>query len=161
MRAAHWLTVLFLVTSCRRPSPANGLNAPPASSSRELPNLPGFISAAEEVGPDYVRRNYTRGQESATVTLARFPMSTAQDWLRMSAADFPQATLAIAPAEGNGFYQCAQDDPSRCNLLVQLRCGLHLEIRGQGTTRRQDADEILRGLGLAKMVKACGAMAMH
>jgi hypothetical protein len=70
-----------------------------------------------------------------------------EDWLRMRTTDFLQADLAVGPAEDSGFHQCAVHEPSRCNLLLQLRCGLHIGIRGQGIARREDADAILRGLG--------------
>jgi hypothetical protein len=144
------------VLGCREhgPEPART-----ATSASVLPDIPGFAAKSEESGPTYSRRAYTRGSESTTVTLARFPLSEAQyeEWLRMSRADFPQAVLDLSPADGNGFYQCATDDASRCNLLVQLRCGLHLEIRGAGVARRADADAILAGLALPRLAGSCGS----
>jgi hypothetical protein len=77
-----------------------------------------------------------------------------QEWLRAS-ADFPQADLGIEPSQGNGFYQCASEDPSRCNLLVQLRCGIHLELRGPTVARRRDADALAQGLSMPSLVRAC------
>jgi hypothetical protein len=141
--------------SCRE----RGLqSAPKESSPSALPDIPGFVAGNEESGPMYSRRAYARAADRTTVTLARFPMSQAQyeEWLRMSRADFPQAELSMSPAEGNGFYQCAAYDASRCNLLVQLRCGLHLEIRGSGFAGRGDLDAILAGLDLPRLARSCG-----
>jgi hypothetical protein len=123
-----------------------------------LPDIPGFAGGARETGPAYSRRTYTRGSDSTTVTFGRFPMTGPQyeEWLRMSRADFPQADLAVSAAQGNGFCQCSAEDPSRCNLLVQLRCGLHIEIRGAGVARRADADALLRGLDLPRLARSCG-----
>jgi hypothetical protein len=149
MRTACPITFALTMLSCHAANP----HAPPEPPPRVLPDVPGFTGGPEERGPAYVRRTYAHGPENTTVTLARFPMSDRQyeDWLRMSTADYPQAPLEVGPGEGNGFYQCAPDDPSRCNLLVQLRCGVHLEIRGQGVARRADADAVLRGLGLGSL----------
>ncbi len=156
-RAACLLVSALSLPSCHSAVPRPTARAAAASSSRVLPDIPGFDGGAEEQGPGYIRRSYVREAESTTVTLARLPMPAEQyeDWLRMSTTDFPQAEIPGGPAEGNGFYQCATGEPSRCNLLVQLRCGLHLEIRGQGIARRADADTILRGLGLPALAKTC------
>jgi hypothetical protein len=124
-----------------------------------LPDIVGFVAAPEAGSLAYRRRSYSRDGETTTVTLARFAMTAEQyqDWQRLSLADFPQARLDIDGSEGNGFYQCAPAEPDRCNLLVQLRCGLHLEIRGQGAARRKDADQLARGLELRRMAAACRA----
>jgi len=56
------------------------------------------------------------------------------------------------PAEaGNGFYQCAPDRADRCDLLIQLRSGVHLELRGNRDATRANVDAIARGLSLARM----------
>jgi hypothetical protein len=148
-----YLAVLS-VLCCRDGSPR------PVSAERPstvLPDIPGFAAGAEETGPAYSRRTYARGSDSTTVTLARFPMSAQayEDWLRMSRADFPQAALTLESAEGNGFYQCSAEDSARCNLLAQLRCGLHVEIRGPGVALRADADAIARGLDLRRLARSC------
>jgi hypothetical protein len=150
------LVVLILAAAACRPSrPAVGASAD--GSGNALPAIAGFVAGPETSGASYQRRSYARDGETTTVTLARFPMSAEQyqGWLRMSTADFPQARLDLDGSEGNGFYQCAEGDPSRCNLLVQLRCGLHLEIRGQGTARRRDSDDVLRALDLPTLAKRC------
>ncbi len=157
MRAACLLFGALSLFSCRAAGPQPTARVATATSSHVLPDVPGFDGGPEEHGTRYWRRTYARAAETTTVTLARFSMSDEQyqGWLRMSKADFPQADLPVGPTDGNGFYQCAANDPSRCNLLVQLRCGLHLEIRGQGIARREDADAILRGLGLPALGENC------
>ena len=161
LRAALLFAGAFGVLSCR--AAATTARAMPSSSSPVLPDIPGFASGPEERSGGYFRRSYARQAETTAVTLAHFPMSAEQyqDWLRMSTADFPQADLALGSNDGNGFYQCAADDPSRCNLLLQLRCGLHIEIRGQGIARRADADAILRGLALPALAASCRADAVE
>ena len=97
-----------------------------------------------------IRRAYTRGGTRIDVTLARYPMSAgAYDrWVEASVAGFPQATLSLPAEEANGFYQCTTGERPSCDLLVQLRAGVHLEIRGAGTSTRDDVDLIARGLDL-------------
>jgi hypothetical protein len=156
VRNAYLGLAALSVLCCREgsPRPPVSTNSPP----KVLPDIPGFTGGAEAAGPTYSRRTYTRGSDSTTVTFGRFPMTRQQyeEWLRMSRADFPQADLGVGAAQGNGFYQCSAEDPSRCNLLVQLRCGLHIEIRGAGVARRADADALLRGLDLPRLARSCG-----
>ncbi len=149
IRTACLFLCALSALACRAASPSQAARVEAATSSHVLPDIPGFSGGPEERGAGFFRRSYARKAEATTVTLARFPMSAEQyqGWLRMSTAGFPQADLATGSNDGNGFYQCAADDSSRCNLLLQLRCGLHVEIRGQGIARRADADDILRGLG--------------
>ena len=57
--------------------------------------------------------------------------------------------LNPTPAEdANGFYQCTEPPAPSCDLLIQLRSGVHVEIRGSGTTSRADVDAIARALPL-------------
>jgi hypothetical protein len=161
MRNAYLGLTALTVLCCRA-----GAQPPPATPSTEipqgvLPDIPGFMGGAEETAPAFSRRTYTRGTERTTVTRGRLPMTGLQyeEWLRMSRTGFAQAVLPVGPAEGNGFYQCSAEDPARCNLLVQLRCGLHFEIRGAGGTgvaRRVDADAILHALALPTLASSCG-----
>jgi hypothetical protein len=97
-----------------------------------------------------VRRTYTRGGARVTVTLARYAMSSDQydEWVRTSVAGYAQAALDVPPGSGNGFYQCAEQAPSKCDLLIQLRAGAHLEVRGDGAATRADVDAVARGLPL-------------
>jgi hypothetical protein len=143
----------LLFGSCRHE--AARTDAPAAA--RALPDIAGFVAGEEAKSGSFVRRSYARDGERTTVTLARFSMGAAgyDEWVRMSTTDFPQASLDIGSARGNGFYQCAADDASRCNLLIQLRCGIHIEIRGESLAKRADADAIARGLDLRRMDDAC------
>jgi hypothetical protein len=141
------LLVVASLTSCRRLSP-------PAAAVFDLPDaIPGFVAGAREPGDGYVRRTYAAGATRITVTLARHTMDDAawDGWVRMSTAGFPQADLGLPADLGNGFYQCDERAPDRCDLLIQLRAGVHIEIRGGGTSTRRDADAIRRGLPLADL----------
>ena len=118
-----------------------------------MPDVIGFAAGATSRTAGYVRRTYTRGSARIDVTLARMPMS-ADDyagWVKMSTASFPQAALDLPAADANGFYQCSDGPPPSCDLLIQLRAGLHLEVRGNGTSSRGDVDALARGLPLATL----------
>jgi hypothetical protein len=99
------------------------------------------------------QRTYATRDARITVTLARFPMTAEQydDWVRTSVAGYPQAALDVPAGAGNGFYQCTGDPRPSCDLLIQLRAGVHVEIRGNGTSSRADVDAIARGLRLRAM----------
>lgn len=151
MRRSGLLLLLAVasLTSCRK-SPA------PAAAIFDLPDaIPGFVAGAREPGDGYVRRTYAAGATRITVTLARHPMDDAawEGWVRMSTAGFPQADLGLPAAAGNGFYQCDDRAPDRCDLLIQLRSGVHIEIRGGGTSTRSDVDAIRRGLPVAALAR--------
>ena len=135
--------------ACRRPpAPAP---TPAGTADDPLPARIGDFVGGPLVRDDAAtRRAYARGATRIEVTLARFPMTAAQyrDWVRTSTDGYPQAALGLPAGDANGFYQCRPDDPQRCDLLVQLRAGVHVEIRGGGTSSRADVDAIARGLPL-------------
>ena len=113
--------------------------------------IPPFTASALVRDPAFVRRTYQRGTARISVTLARYPMAPSQydDWVEMSTAGYPQAALGIPSDSGNGFYQCAAEGRPPCSLLIQLRAGIHIEIRGDGAgATRDDVDRIARGLPL-------------
>jgi hypothetical protein len=125
--------------------------APRASSNAlALSDVAGFVAGPEVPGPTYVRRQYSRGRARIEVTLARMPMSPEAyaEWVRMSTASFPQAALDLPAADANGFYQCSDGANPSCDLLIQLRAGFHVEIRGGGTSTRDDVDALARALPL-------------
>jgi hypothetical protein len=78
-----------------------------------------------------------------------------REWVRMSSESYPQAALDVDGSDGNGFYQCREDNPDRCDLLIQLRCGLHVEIRGVGTALKAHADLLAKFLDLRRRVLDC------
>jgi hypothetical protein len=136
-----------------KPAPPASTPAPAGSSPLGLPDVTGFAAGATSRTAGYVRRTYTRGSARLDVTLARMPMS-ADDyagWVKMSTASFPQAALELPADDANGFYQCSDGPPPSCDLLIQLRAGLHLEVRGSGTSSRGDVDALARGLPLAAL----------
>ena len=161
-RLATAALLLALVgAGCRRPTasppvlsaPAPTLaSAPAADSSLALPDVSGFAAGASSRGAGYVRRTYTRGGARIDVTLARMPMSADDyaNWVKMSAS-FPQAALELPATDANGFYQSSDGPPPSCDLLIQLRVGLHIEVRGGGTSSRRDVDALARGLSLATL----------
>ena len=143
------LIAVASLTSCRK-SPA------PDAVAFDLPDaIPGFVAGAREPGDGYLRRTYSAGATRITVTLARHPMDDAawDGWVRMSTAGFPQADLGVPADGGNGFYQCDDRAPDRCDLLIQLRSGVHIEIRGGGTSTRIDVDAIRRGLPMTALAR--------
>ncbi|HEY7373667.1 MAG TPA: hypothetical protein VIF57_16010 [Polyangia bacterium] len=145
---------LLALAACRRTPAA------PAGVAFDLPDaIAGFVAGAREPGDGWVRRTYAAGGTRITVTLARHAMDDAawDSWVRMSSAGFPQADLELPPGAANGFYQCDDRAPDRCDLLIQLRSGVHVEIRGGGTSTRRDVDAIRRGLPLAALAADAGA----
>ena len=130
---------------------AAGDRAAPAPLA--LPDVNGFVSDASSSGAGFVRRAYRRGTARIEVTLARMPMSADDyaSWVRTSTASFPQAALDLPAGEANGFYQCSDGPPPSCDLLIQLRAGVHIEVRGGGTSSRDDVDALARGLSLATL----------
>ena len=136
------------------PKPAVAVPPPaPAATGLALPDVNGFVAGVTVRAAGYVRRTYTRGGARIEVTLARMPMSSEDyaSWVKMSVGSFPQAALELPTAEANGFYQCTDGPPPSCDLLIQLRAGVHLEIRGGGTSSRDDVDALARGLSLATL----------
>jgi hypothetical protein len=119
-----------------------------------LPNQIDEFDATALVGETgTLRRTYTKGSVRITVTIARLPMPPPayESWVMTSRDGFPQATSVVPPAIGNGFYQCSSAATPTCDLLIQLRSGYHIEIRGQRTAQRADVDAIARGLPLASL----------
>jgi hypothetical protein len=137
------LLAVIALLACRR--------SPPVATAFDLPDeIEGFAAGARERGDRFVRRTYTSGAARITVTLARHTMDDrAYDgWVAMSTANFPQADLGLPAGAANGFYQCSGGAPETCDLLIQLRVGVHVEIRGGGTSSRAQVDAIRRGLPL-------------
>jgi hypothetical protein len=157
MQRRRMLLILVVALSACRRAPS----VPPVSRAAfDLPDvIAGFVAGAREPGDGWLRRTYTSGGTRITVTLARHAMDDAawDGWVRMSTAGFPQADLELPADAGNGFYQCDDRAPDRCDLLIQLRSGVHLEIRGGGTSTRRDVDAIRRGLPLAALAHDGGA----
>jgi hypothetical protein len=111
--------------------------------------IAGFSAGPMTTANGALNRTYARAGTRVMVTLARFPMDADQydHWVSTSVAGFPQARLDVPAGAGNGFYQCDDHAPASCSLLVQLRAGVHLEIRGAPASR-DDVDVIARGLPL-------------
>ena len=136
----------FAVAACHR-------TGPPPATSLALPDaLAGFTAVTAVSGDSFVRRRYARAAVYVDVTLARAPLGTGTGgfaaWLEMSRAGFPQASLDAPGEDANGFYQCTAATPPSCDLLIQMRSGVHLELRGGGTSSRADVDDIARALPL-------------
>jgi hypothetical protein len=140
----------------RRPAPEGGGEASAPRSGAPRADLPlpdvieGFAAGPTTPGAGFLRRTYARGATLISVTLARVPMDADgyASWTRTSVASFPQARLDAPAADANGFYQCSSETPPHCDLLIQLRSGVHVEVRGGGTSTRDDVDAVARGLPL-------------
>lgn len=150
------LLVVGVAAGCRKagePPPVEPQAPAPVAGALGLPDVAGFAAGAASRAAGYVSRTYSRGPARIEVTLARVPMSPDDyaSWVKTSTASFPQAALDLPAADANGFYQCSDGPPPSCDLLIQLRAGLHLEIRGSGTSSRGDVDALARGLRLAAL----------
>jgi hypothetical protein len=156
-RWAAYLLVMLLAGAgggCRRarealpPPPPAPPAAAPASDGR-LPEVAGFAAGPLTRGAGYVRRSYARGRALIDVTLAQMAISPDDydRWVAASAS-FPQATLDLPAGQANGFYQCTGGPPESCDLLIQLRAGVHVELRSGGTATRDDVDALARALPL-------------
>jgi len=149
------LCALAPTVACRsRPAAAPDATSPDADLAPRplaLPDaLAGFAGEPIARGATWVRRRYVRGASHVDATLAMATQAPGgfEAWLTMSRAGYPQAALP-APGDVNGFYQCSDGPPPSCDLLIQTRSGVHLELRGDGTSTREDVDALARALPLA------------
>jgi hypothetical protein len=155
------LAICLALGACKRST--SGPAPPAAPAPPRPPDLPevitGFAGGPLETQGTAVHRRYTRPGVAITVTLTRLPMGPEQyaEWVKTSAEGFPQAALDVADDRGNGFYQC--NDRARCDLLIQLRSGVHLEVRGGGTSTRDDVNAIARELPLRRLAEETAATA--
>jgi len=157
------------VAACRRRAttgPAGLGGVAPATDAGVAPQplalpdqLAGFAGQPIVHGPTWVRRRYVRGAThvDATLAMAQQPPGGFEGWLAMSRGGYPQAALPAPPGDVNGFYQCSEGAPASCDLLIQMRSGVHLELRGGGTSSRVDVDALAAALPLA----AWGAGRIH
>ncbi|HEY6477955.1 MAG TPA: hypothetical protein VI456_15365 [Polyangia bacterium] len=158
--AVGLLAAASTAIACHRappPVPARAPSPPHASpAALALPEVVGFEAGPQVEGSAYVRRQYRRGRARIEVTLARMamPPEAYADWVGASTASFPQAALDLPAGAANGFYQCSDGTNPSCDLLIQLRAGFHLELRGSGTSRRDDVDALARGLPLRALAHA-------
>lgn len=154
------LAIFLALGACRRSAPAAAPSVDPPAPAAQTLQLPeaiaGFGASAQENEGATVRRRYTRPGVTIAVTITRLPMSPEQyqEWVKTSAEGFPQASLDVAADRGNGFYQC--DSRERCDLLIHLRSGVHIEIRGGGTSTRDDVNAIARELPLRRLAEPTG-----
>jgi hypothetical protein len=139
------------------PPPPPGSPAPPAERTDTAISLPDALGAFAAVdaparGPGWVRRSYRRRHVQIEVTLARtvLPPGGFEAWLAMSEG-YPQAKLDAPASDANGFYQCVSFPMSSCDLLVQLRSGVHIELRGNGSSSRADVDALAAALSLRSL----------
>jgi hypothetical protein len=143
---------LLLSLACKRSGPV----APAVPASPPPPALPGaitgFQAGPEETEGSTVRRRYTRGDTAITVSLARVRMDDNQwpAWAKAAGA-LPPAALDVPDERGHGFYQC--DQARHCDLIVQLRSGAHLELRGGGTATRDDVNAVARELPIPALAR--------
>ena len=144
---------LTAVAACNRPRSVGASST--ASPARDAPpalpgELAGFTASAPQAGPGFVRRTYTQQTIHVDVTLARAPLPPGgfDSWLSMSRAGYPQAALDAPADDANGFYQCAETPRPSCDLLIQLRSGVHLELRGGGSSSRANVDALAHALPL-------------
>jgi hypothetical protein len=129
----------------------SGASVDGAALSRVLPEHAGdFAAGPLDIEPQFVRREYVRGNTRISVTIAlpnATPM-TYEDWVKASASS-PQVTLDIFPKSGSGFYDCASKGTDElCHVHIHLRSGHHVEMMGQRNAHRADFDALLKQLPL-------------
>ena len=168
------LAFVLLGLACRSsPQPASSLSRQPAQVPPEksalqaspsavgsafdkiLPETASPFSAAAPIqfGQGYARRAYVSGPERVEITLARVGQEpdAFERWVAGS-ANYPQAALALPAAQANGFFSCASERADApCDLHIQLRCGFHVEVMGNGRVPRQDLTELMTHIGLADL----------
>ena len=113
-----------------------------------LPPIDSYASGPLVVGDGWTRRSYTRGGVSVEVTIARRPVTGEeyQDWERQSRG-YPAAAVGIPAA--SGFFTCAGDgEAAPCDLHIQTRAGLHIEVMGGGRAPRADLELLFARLPL-------------
>jgi hypothetical protein len=75
-----------------------------------------------------------------TVALQSMTADEYQEWERQ-ARGYPPAKVGLL--EASGFFTCAGDgDGAPCDLHVQTREGLHVEVMGGGRATRADLEEL-------------------
>jgi len=158
MRRAALALVMLLAafSACQRrwvaPPSEPAVDPGLAPQPLALPDtLAGFAGGPIQHGPTWVRRTYAHGTTLVDVTLAMAaqPPGGFEGWVATSRAAYPQAALSAPPGDVNGFYQCQVGSPSSCDLLIQMRSGIHLELRGGGTSSRADVDALAAAMPLA------------
>jgi len=93
-------------------------------------------------GDGWTRRSYARDSVRMEVTVARQPMTVGeyQEWERQSRG-YP--AIDVGNLEASGFFTCAGDaGTAPCDLHVQTRKGLHIEVMGGGRATRADLEEL-------------------
>jgi hypothetical protein len=112
-----------------------------------LPPLDSYRSGPLVMGDGWIRRSYSRAAP-VEVTIARRPVTPEEyeDWERQSQG-YPAAAVGIRGA--SGFFTCAGDGGAApCDLHVQTRDGLHVEVMGGGRATRADLEQLFGRLPL-------------
>jgi hypothetical protein len=154
---------VILAGACQRerPAPAPAPGAAAVLETQLLPDrVPPLVALGGTIEKDgFLRRVYGRqnGEAIINVTLARLP-SDADGYRRWvnDSATYPQATLPIPSEEGNGFFTCAAAGEA-CDLHVQLRAGVHVEITGQGRASRPEIEGIAHYLPWGEIGRKLGS----
>jgi hypothetical protein len=113
-----------------------------------LPPIDAYASGPLVMGDGWIRRSYARGAVPVEVTIARRPVTPEEyaDWERQSQG-YPPAAAGIPGA--SGFFSCAGDGgAAACDLHIQTRVGLHIEVMGGGRATRADLEELFGRLPL-------------
>jgi len=125
--------------------------AAPAGEDHGLPAVAGFARGPLVSGAGWFRRAYSLGRARVDVTIAAGVMpgdEAYQRWLDMS-APYPAASLDVPPGAGAGVFDCGNTAaPAGCDLHIQLRSGVHVELQSGGTASRDDLTALARGLPL-------------
>lgn len=119
-----------------------------------------MVALGDSIEKDgFFRRAYGRpnGEATLEVTLAAMPSDADgyRRWVKGS-ADYAQVVLPFAPEDANGFFTCAPQGGA-CDLHIQLRAGVHVEIMGQGRAARAELEAFIPFLPWVEIKRRLGA----
>jgi hypothetical protein len=124
---------------------------------RILPDSAGpFIALGSwQTGDGFFRRTYALADKRVEVTVANLggPANAYHSWVANSRG-YPQVALSISPEEANGFFTCADEGETVCDIHIQFRSGFHVEGMGNGRVSKSDLVGLLAKLNLAALADA-------
>jgi hypothetical protein len=116
-------------------------------------SAPPFVAEGPiTFGRGFARRVYRSDKKRVELTVASLGKEPGayERWVAGS-ADYPQAPLPSA--EANGFFSCTAGDrrDAGCDLHIQTRSGFHVEVMGDGHVSRDELTALLSHLRLADL----------
>ena len=154
-RGSHWRWRWRLAAGCSRPRPRARRGPPGAGATRRtVAARRAGIHGRHARARSGVRAARLRprprpraGHAGPNADVRRRVPAVAVGQRRIS----PGGRSACPPPTRTASINAATAQPRAAILLIQLRSGFHLELRGGGTTSRADVDALARGLPLRRV----------